>query len=299
MHRILHLILISLVLSSCLGFDSEPNKKRPLPQPVDPRSGKTLVWYEDFSGNSLNTNIWSYDIGTGSDRGLTGWGNNELQYYTSRSQNIRVENGLLKLTLLRENYGGSQYTSARIHTKGRKFFKYGFIEIRAKIPDGGNGKGVWPAIWMLSENNKYGRWPRSGEIDIMEAWGPRMDTVHATTHWWTSETAPGRSFNAGGVRTKTWPAKFSDEFHVYSLDWSEGALIYRVDNTIIANYSNTRSSSMDGARNVPHYPFDDYFHLILNIAYGGNPFSLAGRAELPWNNRFPQEMQIDYIKVWQ
>ena len=147
-----------------------------------------MSWQDEFDGTSVESARWAFDIGTGTQYGLTGWGNNELQYYTNRSQNASVSNGTLKITALKENYGGQSYTSARLKTQGLFSQAGGRFEIRAALP---TGQGFWPAIWMMPASDTYGGWAASGEIDIMEARGQQPDRVNGAIHYggsWPNNT---------------------------------------------------------------------------------------------------------------
>ena len=174
--------------------------------------GWTLVWSDEFSqpdGSSPDTNKWAFDIGTGSG----GWGNNELEYYTSRTNNVRVENGQLVIEARQESYMGSGYTSARLKTQGKASWNYGRIEARLKIT---RGQGMWPAFWTLGANITSNNWPNCGEIDVMENIGVEPTLVHGTAH------GPGYS-GAGGIGgpyALPGHAVFADDFHVYAVEWT-------------------------------------------------------------------------------
>ena len=166
--------------------------------------GMTLVWNDEFSGNSLDGATWNYETGNGSG----GWGNNELEYYTNSTKNAFVSNGNLIIEARKEPVGGFQYSSARITTQSKKSFTYGRIDIRAKLP---KGKGIWPALWMLGSNLNSVGWPASGEIDIMELVGHEPAKSHATVHYGTSvanHLSKGNSYSLNG-------ATFNDQFHVF------------------------------------------------------------------------------------
>jgi beta-glucanase (GH16 family) len=139
-----------------------------------------IGWSDEFDTDSLDKEKWSYLYGTGAEQGLTGWGNNELQYYTDHEENIFIEDGKLHIQAREENYENMKYTSARIRTIGKGDWLYGRIEIRAMLP---NGQGIWPAIWMLPTDEDFGGWPKSGEIDIMEMVGHEPATIHGTVHY--------------------------------------------------------------------------------------------------------------------
>lgn len=235
----------------------------------------SLVWSEEFDGNAVNTSSWTFETGAG------GWGNNELQNYTN-GDNAKVEGGILTITARKvdENKQPGSYTSTRIITKGKKEFTYGKMEIRAKLP---SGTGIWPAIWMLGANIGSAGWPSCGEIDIMEYVGYQPNTVHATVH-----TAAGYGGNGSG-KSKTLETA-EEEFHIYGLIWTEKELIFYTDTP--ANVTHKYSPS---PKNDSNWPFDKPQFFILNVAVGGN----WGGAQGIDNSIFPQNMLVDYIKVFQ
>jgi beta-glucanase (GH16 family) len=227
-----------------------------------------LVWSEEFDVNGApNPAKWGYDLGTGSG----GWGNNELQYYTSRPENVIVEGGVLKVKALKESYSGSQYTSARILTKDKFAFKYGKVEVRAKLPV---GVGTWPAIWMLGSDIGSVGWPACGEIDIMEHLGRDLNKIYGTLHY------PGRSGgNAnGGTKTIT---NATTEFHKYGLEWSEDYIKISVDDEVFHQVPNSAG-----------IPFNHDFFFIVNIAMGGN---FGGAVDPAFTSA---TMEVDYIRVY-
>ncbi len=243
-----------------------------------------LVWSDEFDGAALDTTKWSFDLGDGCQLGpdLCGWGNNELQYYTSREENIFVNDGLLTIRARREipSYlGQHQYTSARIVTKYKGDWKYGKMDIRARMPI---GQGLWPAIWMLPTDNAYGEWPRSGEIDIMEYLGHRPDEVLGTIHYGND----GWGYNSQYYTLEE--GSFYNGFHEFTLWWSEDCILFQVDGKDIG-VPNTRSTVLPST-----WPFDEYFHMILNVAVGGN---LPGNPNA--STQFPQVMEVDYVRVYQ
>lgn len=239
-----------------------------------PSSGYTrLVWSDEFNGTSLDTSNWTYEIGTGSN----GWGNNELQYYTSRPENIRVSGGNLIITARRESYGGMNYTSARIKTQDKRTFTYGRVEARIKIP---TGKGLWPAFWMLGNNISQVSWPYCGEIDIMEHVN-NEGVTHGTIHW--SDHNGNYAYYGGPT---PWNLDFS-QYHVYAIEWSPTSIKWFVDGNQFweANIAN----SINGTDEF-HKPF----FILLNLAVGGNwPGSPDG------STPFPAEMLVDYVRVYQ
>ncbi|MDO3695518.1 family 16 glycosylhydrolase [Wenyingzhuangia sp. chi5] len=229
----------------------------------------SLVWSEDFDVDGKpNEDNWDYEIG----RGNGGWGNNEAQYYTARSSNVSISNGILKITVKKENYYGAEYTSTRIRTKGKFEFKYGVIEVRAKLPSGG---GTWPAIWMLGANFEAVGWPSCGEIDIMEHVGNDQDRIHGTLHY------PGNYGGSANTNSTIIP-NVSSEFKTYKTIWNENEIKFYTDDLLIHSFSNSSS-----------VPFNHPFYMILNVAIGG---SFGGQIDSDFTE---SSMEIDYIKVYQ
>jgi beta-glucanase (GH16 family) len=237
--------------------------------------GYSLVWSDEFNGTSLDQNVWSFETGNGSG----GWGNNELEYYTSRPNNLTFQDGKLIIHALKESYAGSSYTSARIKTQGKKEFKFGRIDIRAILPQ---GKGIWPALWMLGSNIGSVGWPSCGEIDIMELLGQDPSKVYGTMHF---NTSTGHAQNGGSYITPS--GSFSDAFHVFSIEWKQDQIKMYVDN----NLYHTLNATDIGAAN---YPFNQPFFFIFNVAVGGN---WPGNPDASTN--FPQWMIVDYVRVYQ
>lgn len=244
-----------------------------------------LSWSDEFDGTSIDPSKWSFELGTGSQYGLDGWGNNELQYYTARSSNASVADGMLRITARKESYGGQAYTSARLTTRGHFAQTGGRFEMRAALP---LGQGLWPAFWMLPENSPYGGWAASGEIDIMEARGQNPDRVVTTIHY-------GGSWPANEYRgvSLTLPQGGSiADFHTYALEWDVGSapeLRWFVDDRLAWRTSDWWSSG--GAYPAP---FDKPFNLILNLAVGGN-FVGSPDGSTP----FPATMQVDYVRAYE
>lgn len=241
-----------------------------------------LVWSDEFDGETLDQTKWSYQYATGGSEGLTRWGNGELQYYTDRQQNVSVNNGTLKITALKEAFASEQYTSGRIRSRLKGDWKCGIFRVRAKIP---RGDGLWPAIWMLPTDLVYGGWPKSGEIDIMEAQGDQTDKVYGTIHY--GYNSPNNASN-GGSLTKSGTI-FADEFHEFMLVWTEKRIAFYVDDQLF--YETSNWFSPNGAYPAP---FDQRFHLLLNLAVGGN-FGGPPTA----NTSFPQSLEVDYVRVYQ
>ncbi len=232
-----------------------------------------LVWEDEFNGSSLNESNWSYQIGN------SGWGNNELQYYTDLSSNVDVNNGVLEITAKEESFMGADYTSARIRSINQGDWTYGKMEARIKLPI---GQGIWPAFWMMPTNSEYGGWPASGEIDIMEFLGHQPAITYGTLHY-------GYEGNHQymGISYTLPSGTFSGSFHDFTVEWEEDKIRWYVDGNLYQTITEADLGS---------YPwvFDQDFHFILNVAVGGNwPGSPDG------STSFPQTMEVDYVRVYQ
>ncbi|MEO5640903.1 MAG: glycoside hydrolase family 16 protein [Sphingomicrobium sp.] len=274
------------------------------PQP----EGWRLVWSDDFDGQQIDRGKWDFDVD------CAGGGNAERQCYTARSANASVGDGLLTITARRETFRGpaamhgdttaalgatatKPFTSARLVTRGKASWRYGRVEVRARLP---LGQGSWPAIWMLPEAWRYGTWPRSGEIDIMEAVnlgtpckacsGGRENHVLGTIHF--GDHPPHNKFLSTDVQL-TGPI---GGFHVYRIDWSPAQIRWSVDGKAYAE-RRVGDWSTPGSSD-PHAPFDQPFHLILNLAIGGH--LPEGRNQRGVSRGgFPRSMQVDWVRVWQ
>ncbi len=266
--------LLALTLS-CGG--SSPSSA---PEPT-PSGAWVLSWSDEFTGtngSAPDPGKWAYDLGGG------GWGNNELETYTARTQNAQILDGNLVIAAIKETYTGTDgftrsYTSARLKTQGIFSQTYGRFEARIKIPF---GQGLWPAFWMLGNDIGTNGWPTCGEIDIMENVGKLPATVYATLH------GPGYS-GGNGITTSTALAtgKFADDFHVYAVEWEGTTMRFYLDNVL---YSTRTSADLPGGS---VWVFDHPFFLILNVAVGGNwPGSPDGTTV------FPQKMLVDYVRVY-
>lgn len=229
-----------------------------------------LVWSDDFSGTQLNMNNWTHELGNGCSVGVCGWGNNELESYTSDPANIFVSNGAVTIRAL--NNAGN-YTSARIKTQGKVNLQYGRIDVRAKLP---YGQGIWPAIWMLGEKITSVNWPACGEIDIMELVGHEPQKVHGTVHY----SNDGYKNSTGS--TSLTSGDFSDQFHVFTIIWEKNKITWYVDNKSFKTFETTVAT------------FNNPFFFILNVAVGGN---WPGSPDV--STSFPQEMVVDYVRVFQ
>jgi beta-glucanase (GH16 family) len=226
-----------------------------------------LVWSDEFdTPGAPNSNKWGYDLGA------SGWGNNESQYYTDRRDNSYVTDGTLKIVAKKEAFSSSQYTSARLLSKGKYSFKYGKVEVRAKIPA---GVGTWPAIWMLGDNINTVSWPACGEIDIMEHVGKDLNKIISAFHY------PVYYGGNAKVATTMVPTA-TTEFHVYKLEWTPTAMQIFVDDKLFHTLQNS-----------PSIPYNQNFFMILNIAMGGN---LGGPIDASFTST---TFEIDYVRVYQ
>jgi len=224
------------------------------------------IWGDEFNiDGTPDSNKWGYDLGAG------GWGNNEAQYYTNRTENVIVQGGYLKIKTIKESYLGSSYTSARLLTKDKFSFKYGKVEFRAKLTAGG---GTWPALWMLGDNIDSVSWPACGEIDVMEHVANQLNKIHATLHY------PGRS-GGNGDTSNTIIDNATTAFHIYSVDWRADYIKFYVDNQLFKTFTNSTN-----------VPFNQKFFIIINSAMGGN----FGGAIDP--NFVSSTFEIDYVRVY-
>jgi beta-glucanase (GH16 family) len=228
-----------------------------------------LVWSDEFDKpGSPDPTKWGFDIGTGSG----GWGNNELEYYTNRQANAIISNGTLKIFALKESYNGSSYTSARLLSNNLYSFKYGRMDVRAKLPA---SKGTWPAIWMLGNDLATAGWPVCGEMDIMEQSGSRKSTIYGTLHY------PTQKGQYGDGDTTT-VSTASAAFHIYSTLWTPSSIQLFVDGLLYYTLSNN-----------PGLPFNQPFFIILNVAMGGN---FGGTVDPAFSS---DQMEVDYVRVYQ
>ncbi len=241
----------------------------------------TLVWSDEFDGGQLDPQSWFFETGDGTEYGIPGWGNNELQYYLP--DNAQLGNGMLTITALEQAIAQYDYTSARINTRDRFAFKYGRIEARMRLPA---GQGLWPAFWMLSQDEVYGPWPQSGEVDIMEA--VNLDAAGGNNVLGTLHHGPAFPNNVFTGNTYTVPSSASAEFHDYAIEWDATEVRWYVDGVLYAmqNSWSTPSAAFPA-------PFDQPFYIILNVAVGGN---LPGSPDA--NTVFPVTMDVEYVRVY-
>ena len=269
---------------------NNPTLEIPVTFPVADGDTLTLVWSEEFNGPEIDPEVWFFATGDGAEKDLAGgWGNNELQYYLP--DNAMIVNGVLEITARRETVGNLDYTSARINTEDRFAFQYGRIEASIKLPP---GQGIWPAFWMLSQDSDYlcdGEpciWAATGEIDIMEAVnldGTGGNEIYGTLHY--GGEAPANVFTGDRY---TPSVDVTEGFHTYALEWDEFEIRWYFDGQLYA-MQNSWDSSADG-KDFPA-PFDQPFHILLNVAVGGNfPGSPDG------STPFPVTMEVDWVRVY-
>jgi beta-glucanase (GH16 family) len=233
----------------------------------------TPVWQDEFDVNGApNSQKWGYDVGGG------GFGNNEKQFYTNGA-NANINNGILTIEARKELYQGSDYTSARLITKGTGDFLYGRFEAKMKLP---SGRGTWPAFWMLPTDYEYGNWPKSGEIDIMEHVGYDPNKIHQSVHTNAYNHKIGTQKSANTVINTA-----MSDYHVYRVDWTPYAIRGYIDDVKIFEFVNNNSGSAA-------WPFDKRFHLLLNLAVGGD----WGGANGIDPSIFPAKLLVDYVRVY-
>lgn len=271
--QIFILIILSIIFCSC------DKKEKQQDNSLGILDGYNLVWSDEFDIDGLpDSSKWDYDI----EANETGWYNEELQYYSyGRIENSKVSDGKLMITARKEaltnagDYGGQEYTSARLITKGKANWKYGFFEIRAKLPC---GLGTWPAIWLLGDNNIL--WPGNGEIDIMEQVGLYPDEISGTVHTASTE---GTSGDGNLVIIND----VCEVFHNYQLTWTPEKITIAVDGTPFHTYINQGTGTSS-------WPFDNPHYLLLNLAIGGE---MAGTTI--GDNIFPVQMEVEYVRIYQ
>ena len=236
----------------------------------------TLVWSDEFNYTGApDSSKWSYEVGTGNG----GWGNNEVQTYTNRLDNSSVQDGSLKITAKKEQYNGSSYTSARLVSRNKGDFKYGYIEISAKLP---GTKGTWPALWMMPTDSVYGGWPNSGEIDIMEYQGSNPNYVFSTVH-------TANRYGNGNSSGKKYFPDLETTYNKFAMEWTDEYMKFYVNDVQIHHVVNPNYAT----NNHKSWPFDQRFFLIFNVAMGG---TLGGAID---PNFTESSMYVDYVRVYQ
>lgn len=263
-NKILSLLVVSAFVISCSSDDTQnvTNLNR-------------LIMQDEFNTDGApNNELWNYDIG----RGQNGWGNNELQYYTDRPENIKIEDGMLKITAVQESFEGASFTSARITTKGNFEQKHGRFEARIKLPW---GQGLWPAFWLLGSNIDEVSWPNCGEIDIMEYRGQNPTIMLGSVH--------GPGYSGGESVGKEYDLvndRFDTDFHVFGIEWGTNYINYYIDDVL---FNQITPNDVNG-----DWVFNQPFFIIMNLAVGGNFVGPPNE-----NTVFPQTMMVDYLRVYQ
>lgn len=321
--QVMHSLMLVIPLFGLLACGTRSIGTESASTPSHDTTGNwQLVWSDEFDGNAIDTRKWSLEVN------CWGGGNNEQQCYTDRASNAFLRDGLLHIVARKENYTGSSenedapnylaaplrtlpYTSARLRTKHKGDWKFGRVEIRAKLPF---GQGTWPAIWMLPTDYVYGAWAASGEIDIMEAVNLKTPTdapdapagklearVHGTLHYggvWPNNVYTGKPYELPDGKN---PA---DDFHVYAIEWRPGEMRWYVDDVHYATqtsdtwYSQHHDENGSPIAAPSNAPFDQRFHLLLNLAVGGNWAGNVNQRGID-ESVFPQSFMIDYVRVYQ
>ena len=259
--------------------EPKSSEKQPVVNEWD-KEGWALVWNDEFDGPALNLEKWSYEIGG------HGWGNNELQYYSDDDSTAFIRDGklVLRADIVPQGTGSADnlryFSSARLRTSGKGDWRYGRIEVKAKLA---LGQGIWPAIWMLPTDWTYGGWPESGEIDIMEHVGYDPGRVHGSIH--TGSYNHKINTQRGGSKLLD---KISSKFYVYAIEWYEDRIDFLIDDTKYFSFHN------EGKNDFNTWPFNQRFHLLINIAVGcdwpGSPDETT---------QFPTEMEVEYVRVYE
>ena len=271
--RVLRCAIGAALIAGTLGCHHTRPANTSAHDPATAR-GWRLVWADEFETPGLpDPSRWTYE------EGLVR--NQEAQYYTrARRENARVEDGMLVIEARKEQHGQAQYTSASLTTEGRAAWRYGRIEVRAKLPQ---GRGMWPAIWTLGTNRRQVGWPMTGEIDIMEFVGFDPDTIHANVH-----TAAFNHRDKTNRGAKVFVPRPFEGFHVYAMEWTKERIDVSVDGTTYFTFRNTGGG-------VREWPFDAAQYLILNVAVGG---AWGGQRGID-DSIFPQRFYVDYVRVYQ
>jgi len=305
-------LLVGCLVALGLGCDNSIEQNTP--DPLETPDGWNLVWSDEFGGTEVDTTKWGFQLGDGCQISpdLCGWGNGEFQNYAA--ENATVENGVLTISALQDVVladtvvvdgdttfveADTSYTSARLRTLGKGDWTYGRFEVRAKLP---TGQGLWPAIWLLFSEPTYGEWAASGEIDIMEAIGSEPGEVFGTLHY--GGVAPDNEFT--GEARELFAGTFDEDFYVFTVEWEEvdrsvdedGEVVKGVDirwylNNVLYQTQNEDDWYTTGSDD-PTAPFNHDFHMILNVAVGGN---LPGAPDV--STTFPQTMEVDYVRVYE
>lgn len=278
-------MLLTGVLSGC-GDQAESSTKSTADATSKTEApkldGYSLLWNDEFDGTALDESIWNYEPHD------PGWTNNELQAYTTSTDNVFLRDGSLVIKALqsKDDAGNVQYTSGKVTTQKKKDFLYGKVVARAKVPE---GKGLWPAIWMMpTDESRYGQWPKCGEIDIMEVLGDQVDTAYSTIHY----GEPHGEQQGTKVLTS---GSFASDFHDYSVEWEPGEIRYYIDDELILTV-NDWFTAVEGEDDKPYpAPFDQTFFVQMNLAVGGDwPGNPDASTDFD-----KAEFEIDYVRVYQ
>ncbi len=279
------------VLSGCYqGLQSGSRTEGPAGRALfDPSNNGewTLAWSDEFNGTGLDSSKWSYDTGTGS----WGWGNNELQYYTDRTDNVQVTGGNLVITARREDFGGMPYTSGRIHSQGKFSAHYGRIAARMKLPE---GLGVWPAFWMLGQDFDGQNWPAIGELDILEMRGGQDYTASAASHW--DQPGVGHAMYSESL---TLSEKLSADYHVYMIEWDTQYIKISLDGEVYWTFDNFWCEEGGTPDPKAKTEFQFPMYILFNLAVGGNFFDPALTSPSMITASFPQAMLVDWVRVYE
>jgi beta-glucanase (GH16 family) len=272
-------IKLSLLMLCTLLFTCSPDETQTV------TTFTNLVLEDNFEVDGMpNPDLWTFEIGDGSDRGIPGWGNNELQYYTDRTENVKVENGFLLITARQESFEGASYTSGRLVTRGNFQQQYGRFEARIRLPF---GQGYWPAFWMLGDDRGGTEvWPKIGEIDIMENTGDAPTEIFGSIHGpgYSGGESISKSFFLENTRVDT-------EFHVYGVEWGPKYINFYIDDVL---YNQITPKDVEEETNGEgEWVFDRPFYMILNLAVGGNLPGPPNAATI-----FPQTMLVDWVRVY-
>ena len=274
-------LLLALGLAGCTEKKSTPAPAPPAPVVpevnADPRNYADyteLVWTDEFAGSAIDPSKWGFDEGNNS-----GWGNQELEYYTKSPDNAFVSNGSLVIQARQQSMSGFSYTSARMLTQGKQNFKFGRLDVRAKLP---RGQGLWPAIWMLGSDIGTNNWPKCGEIDMMELRGQEPNKILTTMHFAKNDGSHDQKGSPDQVLSS---GNFSDDFHVFSLVRSKDQMRFFLDGNPYYTFT---------AGDAPNFPINNPFFLVLNVAVGGNFLGPPNASTV-----FPQQMQVDYVHYLQ
>jgi beta-glucanase (GH16 family) len=245
-----------------------------------PYGNYNITWSDEFNGTNLNPNTWTNETGNGCPD-VCGWGNNELEYYTGRTNNAYVSGGMLHIVARQESTNGYNYTSARLKTQGLFSCKYGRVEWRAQLP---YGLGLWPALWMMGTNIASLGWPACGEIDVMENNATNTGAIQTSIH--SGSDGTGWYYFTDGSS--------STNFHTYTMDWTTNAMVFYVDGHVFESQTSWGSSTT----NAYPFPFDQPFFILMNMAVGGNYLNNPAKSTINAGTVFPQEMLVDYVRVY-